>query len=186
MNVAYRAFAVFENGFTLNELVITLAVGSALASMAFPAFENMVANSRLTSQHNEFLRHLHLARSEAIKRGEHIVLCKSRELQECESSAEWHDGWIVFTDSNLNKQPDGSDNIVLTHPALPQSQTLTYAAFPSSNYVVYRPTGLTTGNGTFTLCDRRGASHARALVLYKTGRVRNAKEKPNGNPLTCP
>ena len=38
----------------------------------------------------------------------------------------------------------------------------------------------------FTLCDFRGAAHAKAVAVSSTGRVSSLSKKPNGSPLTCP
>jgi type IV fimbrial biogenesis protein FimT len=55
-------------GFTLVELVITVAVASVLLAMAVPSFNQMIISSRLTAQSNDMLAAINLARSEAIKR----------------------------------------------------------------------------------------------------------------------
>ena len=38
----------------------------------------------------------------------------------------------------------------------------------------------------FTLCDFRGAAHAKAVGISNTGRISSLDKQPNGSALTCP
>lgn len=55
-------------GFTLVELMITIAVAAILLATATPSFTSLIQNHRLVAQHNDFVANLNLARSEAVKR----------------------------------------------------------------------------------------------------------------------
>lgn len=63
-----------KNGFTLLELIITIAIAGILATIAVPAFNNSIARSRLTSNTNQLVGALNLARAEAIDRGEQVTV----------------------------------------------------------------------------------------------------------------
>lgn len=66
-----------NNGFTLLELLITIAMVSILASLAIPAYDNVIKNSRLTSNTNLIVGAFNIARSEAINKGLTIVVKRS-------------------------------------------------------------------------------------------------------------
>jgi type IV fimbrial biogenesis protein FimT len=92
-----------ENGFTLIELMITLVVVSILLAAAVPYLGDFTRNNRLVSQTNHFVTAVQLARSEAVKRGVNTVICPSSNQTSCSgNAADWQNGWLVFSDYNLN------------------------------------------------------------------------------------
>jgi len=179
-------------GLTFVELLVTLAVASILAVIAFPDMSKFIKDNRNTSNINDVLASLTLARSEAIKRNSAVAICKSANGTACQDSGdEWQHGWIVFADPDLDGVVDDSAEILSVHGALPNQSELLF----SPVRVVYRGNGLaTTGNnGTFTLCDDRGAEHSKGLVIGASGRARMAvdgddngiPEDADGNDLEC-
>jgi type IV fimbrial biogenesis protein FimT len=84
------------SGFTLLELVITIAIAGILMAMAIPSFNAMMRNNRLTTYANEMVTSLNLARSEAIKRGVNVSV---RKLSAAGTGTYWsNSGWNVFVD----------------------------------------------------------------------------------------
>lgn len=161
-----------NNGFTLIELIITLSVAAILVTTAVPGFKQVMMNNRMATQVNELINALTLARSEAVKRKVEVTLCKSSNGGSCGATG-WEDGWIVFI-NNDNDKPAAVDNgeeILRVYGALPGNATLR-GNNNVSNYITYRADGFSNTNGTYTLCDSRGASKARAVVISKTGRPR--------------
>jgi type IV fimbrial biogenesis protein FimT len=98
-----------DSGFTLIELMVTLAVAAILATVAIPSFWNIIQSNRATTEANELVTALHFARSEAIKRGARISLCPSTNQTGCTGGADWSNGWIIFLDTAAN---DGSAAVV--------------------------------------------------------------------------
>lgn len=88
-----------ESGFTLVELMVTLTVASILLLIAVPAFRSVTAGNRLTTQANDLVAAINLARSEAIKRNATITFCRAEaaDATECAGDeGEW-EHWIVST-----------------------------------------------------------------------------------------
>ncbi|MEJ2362759.1 MAG: prepilin-type N-terminal cleavage/methylation domain-containing protein, partial [Gammaproteobacteria bacterium] len=56
-----------SKGFTLIELMVTIAVIAIMAGLAVPRLNNFMRSNRLTSQINSFISALQVARSEAVK-----------------------------------------------------------------------------------------------------------------------
>lgn len=84
-------------GFTLLELMTTLTVIGVLLTVGVPTFFDVVRNNRATANANELVNALSIARSEAIRRGVRIGVCRSSNGATCTGS--WSDGWIVFRDT---------------------------------------------------------------------------------------
>ena len=172
-------------GFSLIEVMITLAVGAIILGLGVPAMGGLMDSNRVAGQINALRGALALTRSEAIKRNQHVVLCKSSDGQNCTSQSTWEKGWIVYVDANRNKRRDSNESLISVHKELPNGHTLDYRGFGSHNYVVYRPIGITQMNGTFILCAPNSPERSKALILMKTGRVRLSTTRADGSPLGC-
>ncbi len=97
-------------GFTLVELAITVVVLSVLMAMAAPLFTAMSNGNRLTSNANEIVAAMQIARSEAVRRNAPTFFCQSTNGTTCSNVSPW-EGWLVFADANGNDLAD-ADEIV--------------------------------------------------------------------------
>lgn len=91
-----------EHGFTLIELMVTLAIAVILITVGIPSYQNIIRNNRATAISNEMLTALYFARSEAIKRGISVSVCSSADQASCAASTNWATGMIVFADNDGN------------------------------------------------------------------------------------
>lgn len=175
-------------GFSLIELLIVIAIAAILFGMAAPSFSALLQGNRLTAHINHLVSDLNYARSEAVKRNRNVILCKSLDGMNCATTSPWEKGWLIFADNDKDGRHDSAEPILGGRHAQGHNISITYGAFPyhSRNYVLYYPTGYSLGNGTFTICDSRGNDYAKALVLYKTGRLRTSRTMPDGSELSCP
>jgi type IV fimbrial biogenesis protein FimT len=90
-----------ERGFTLLELLITLAAAGILVSIAIPDFTAMIRYNRAVVAVNTLTRALNFARYSAITRDRYVTLCRSSDGQHCSKDANWQDGWLIFV--NLDR-----------------------------------------------------------------------------------
>ncbi len=82
-------------GFTLYELIVTVAVAAIILSFGVPGFKGFIDNNRATTHTNDLVTALNLARSEATRRGAAITVCSSADNATCSGSNDWSTGWIV-------------------------------------------------------------------------------------------
>jgi type IV fimbrial biogenesis protein FimT len=168
-------------GFTLIELLLVLAVASVLLSVAAPAMSAMIDSVRLRSVSQAMFAALQLARSEAIKRGGRVVLCKSASGADCSHTGGWEQGWIVFHDANNNARVDAGEALLQREPAVSGALRLSGNSSVAS-YVSYTSLGhpSTTGGGlqmgTLTVCQPAATkTQARQIVISASGRARTQK-----------
>jgi type IV fimbrial biogenesis protein FimT len=164
-----------NSGFTMIELMATVAIAGILMTLAAPSFRTFILNNRIVTQANTLVTALNTARSEAINRGVRITVCKSSTGSACTTSGNWETGWIVFTDpADAGTYNSASEEILRVGEALEGSNTLR-ASTDFSNLISYLPGGFSHDDGSFRLCDERGASDMRVISISATGRIQSEK-----------
>ncbi len=181
-----------SNGFTLIELMVSLAVVLILVGLGVPSFVSAMKNSQLSADFSDLTRSLYLARSEAVKRTTRVVVCARANDTTC--GADWNQGWIVFVDNDQGSPAttgviNGTDEILRFFPPLDTKRKVTAEGSPwqtvssTSNsevqsFVQYRPDGSSSlSGGTFVMCDDRGEAHARSVNIMLTGDIRKGRKK---------
>lgn len=84
-------------GFTIFELMITVAVAGVILTIGVPSFLSVIETNRAVTHTNELITSLNLARSEAVRRGAPILVCSSTDNATCSGNTDWSTGWIVLT-----------------------------------------------------------------------------------------
>ena len=157
-------------GFTMIELLVTVAVASITLAVAVPAFTQMTVNSRLTTQANEVVAALNLARSEAIKRNVRVSFCRveSEDAVDCDLATKPWKHWIVTTGAGGNVIRRGVVNTF--SGGISMQSTLT------EDQVTFRPEGLAysgdalVADERITVCAPRNGS-GRQVTLGRGSRV---------------
>jgi type IV fimbrial biogenesis protein FimT len=141
MKRGIRARTQASAGYTVLELLVAITVLAVVLGITVPAMGEFVARSRASSQVNELVGALHLARSEAVTRGVPVAVCPSNALSTaCANSANWSGGWIVFADvSGVAGTVDGTDTILRTFASV--KGAILSAEPDSARFVRYAPSG---------------------------------------------
>lgn len=164
-----------KNGFTIIELMMAILIISIVLAIGVPSFNTIILNNRLASQMNTVISTLNFARSEAVKLGNSSVsICGSSNLTSC-NSTNWEAGWIVFRDADGDGTVDTGDVILRVQEALTGGNTLRASGFTNSR-ITYGRRGEIPSQGSIVLCDSRGATFARALVVNLSGQSRQATD----------
>ena len=171
-------------GFTLIELVVTMAVAAILITLAIPSFRVFVQNSRIGTQTNDLISDISLARSEAVKSGATATVCTSTVGLSCNGGGNWSNGRLVWTDTNGNGVLDaGETRRFREQLAGANTLNVDVAADPLTFSSRGAQTGVVGGiTITFRLCDDRGATNGRNVTINPLGQTR-----ASGPPIAlCP
>ncbi len=179
------------HGFTLIELIATIAVIAVIALSAGPELGTFLSRNKLSTQTNNFVSSLNLARSEAAKRAINITVCVSNTAQDDCDVTNWENGWIVFIDVNADGAIDAGETILNVNNEVSGNTTIRSAEHVSS--IVYLGDGSTSA-GTFKLCDAEAEEHAKAINIMSSGIISIGKDNDadkivdnyQGNSITCP
>lgn len=164
-----------QRGFSLVELMVVVAILGILAGLAAPSFASFIRSNRLTAAANDLLGAVALARSEALKRGQRVVLCTSSNASTCDNSASWGDGWIVFSDGDNDAVRTAASEPLLRVGQSNVGVTASVAGATVANYISFtsrgaaRTTAGAVQSGVITLCI--SGQRERRLDLVATGRA---------------
>lgn len=109
-------------GLTLVELVVTLAIAAILLTLAAPSFTRLVQSTKISGNVNTFMSDLRFARSEAVRRGGAVTMCRSSNPETTSASGPtcgtgslvgWESGWIIFLDQDNDGTRDFNANLSL-------------------------------------------------------------------------
>ena len=116
-----------NDGFSLVELLVTLAIVAIVAGVAAPSMQSLFSGSQVTAVNNQLVFSLQSARSEAIKRVTPVTLCPSADPLAADAvcGGNLTDGWIVFVDTNGDGTRAASELLVLQNEPLSPAFTLT-------------------------------------------------------------
>lgn len=162
-------------GFTIVELVVTLALAAALFAFAVPSYSRYIAEQRLLDDARRLADAITLARSEAIKRNRHVILCAATAVAPCGELEHWHEGWVMFEDVDGNSGHDAIDEMVGNEGSASSGVTMT-GNRPVERYLRFDYSGrarLASGAlqmGTIEVC--KSGLRGYRVVLANTGRTR--------------
>ena len=138
-----------QRGFSLIELMVTVAIGAILVAIGLPSFQSSMRSNRVATATNELVASINLARLEAIRNPHGAAMCASEDGEDCAGT--WNDGWIVWISGDGDNEPDGDDDRVLRY--VEGRGNLDISAVP-------------TGMGNTIRFDNRGRSEeARTLTI---------------------
>jgi type IV fimbrial biogenesis protein FimT len=198
-----RPFVSFgaEKGFTLVELIVTLVVAAILLTLAAPNLGVFLQRDRLGAQANELLSDLAYARSEAIKRGAVVIVCKTTNptaaAPGCDNTVAnpWTGGRVIWVDTDNSGTMQAAEVLRVRQEldGASGSGNALYGdgnANGTANEVRFTQLGMAgppNSNTQFVLCDNRGPSEGLAVAIGVTGRARVTERGKNaaGTALTA-
>ena len=98
-------------GFSLVELMVTLAIATVLLGVAAPSFKNMVSERRQSAESTVLMAHLLMARNEARNTSAPISVCVNGPTNACEGTS-WNGGHVVFRDGGTVGEIGAGDTLL--------------------------------------------------------------------------
>lgn len=151
-------------GFTLLELIVTIAILAIFATIAVPTYQRLSKRSAITTTHNSLVAALHFARTHAIERDQSMRVCPIPNKDKYNCGDDWRLGWVV-------RRADGSGKAINIHQR-ESKQTLNQNPKkanididwngPSSG-IVFDSNGFARGN----LCGKNGNKPCLFSITFK-------------------
>lgn len=178
-------------GMTVVELLIAVAILGILVTLAAPSFQHQVVSANVSSAVNTFMSDLRFARSEAVRRGSAVVVCRSDSPEAttpaCGSGSgangNWVSGWVVFDDRDGDGSFSTGDLILRVQSPLKAPDAITEATAGSTKFqftALGRQKSLNNAT-TITFGQTIDTRDQRVICVNWAGRVRIAG--PGGS--TC-
>ncbi len=146
-----------SRGFTLIELMVTLAVAIIILAVAVPSFRSTTHSTRMTAQVNAFASFLMLARAEAVKRQRNITVASVAGA----GSNEWGGG---------AQMRDASD-VIATLDAFNGNITMDSDAGVTAITFIPRGYANPAVAGNFNVCETSSNEDGRQFMITATGKV---------------
>ena len=163
-----------ERGFSLIELLMTIAIAAIIGGLAAPSFKKMMAANRIQTGASALQGDMMYARTEAVKRGSPVSICPSTDQATCSTANAWQNGWIVFVDPTAAGTVPTGGTPLKVRQALPGGATIVAAPPPATqNAIIFNREGFTTNLGTaqvaFTFHTSDNYANATRCVLVNFG-----------------
>jgi type IV fimbrial biogenesis protein FimT len=166
-----------QAGFTLLELMTTVAVLGLLLALAGPGLADFVEESRLSGSSRDFVVDFALGRNEAVMRGQRVTVCTSADGATCTNTS-WDEGRLVFIDAGAVGTVDAGDLILSTTPPLNPSIETTPVGAADAFFLSFDPSGRLAAPGRIQVCT---TGHQRRVVnIHRSGSATLDRE-----PVVC-
>ena len=150
-------------GFTLVEMMVTVAVLAILASVAMPALTAFTASNRLSALSSDLVSSLVLARTEAARAGLPVLV---RPATGGVTGNEYGKGWSLYLDKNGNGTVDSDETPLRTYAALPGTLRMQSASTLNFSAIGYLTPASTV---TFVLCPATGLKNGVQITVPPSG-----------------
>jgi len=165
-------------GYTLVEMMMTMVIAAVLLGVGIPGLQTFIKNNRILATTNNLMTALKTARSEAMTQRLNVVVCSTDDFVNCGGAS-----YMAFTDADSNGAINGTDTIVYRDLIDNDTQSINFIGCDTcSGGITFSSRGTAIGNnGTLTVCDDRGNTHARGIIIEPIGRSRSATDT-DGTP----
>ncbi|MEG3755483.1 GspH/FimT family pseudopilin [Psychromonas arctica] len=153
-----------QQGFTLIEMLITIAVAAILLSIVVPSFNSIIESSKERTTRDSLASAIYTAKQQAQSERLNVYLCTTTDGVSCEDTTDWSGEWLIYQDDNSSGDLDSGDTIVAN------ISSKTNLITSSIEEVKFTPTGHSLAN-TFKICSNTDNKVVYQMVLSRMGRI---------------
>ena len=150
-----------NSGFTVVEMLVSLAILAILLSIGVPNFKGFISSSNMVSNSNDMVGAFSYARMAAIKRGGPVRLG-------VRDGSSWTGGIVVWVDADADATLDAGEELRLWDAFNNGSSIV--SAESRSNFV-FNASGEVNNDDVLTLCDNRTGEQGRSISILLSGVV---------------
>lgn len=174
-----------QYGFTLIELMIVLVISAIVLAWGVPSFQTAIRNNRLTAETNRIIADLQLARSEAIKRGMRVNICRTTTAistsacgQGGVAQYQYELGWLVYTSSTRDTSYSSSTDTLLRVGETGATDITIRSSASANTWLSLKANGMvdeSNDGASYTLCYKGASTNqvpGRRVELSRTGRAK--------------
>ncbi len=159
------------HGFTLMELMVTIAIVAILATVGVPAFNNLIHDGAASTEGNTLLGAIQLARSEATKRGVSMWIVP-------QTGTNWQGGWEVRVDDGDTTFDSSKDSLLRRFDGIKSTVTASHSQLRiAANGTLAVPTSTSTFKLKPSGCQN---DEQRLLTVRVSGRASLSRISCNG------
>lgn len=166
-------------GFTLIELMVTIAVAAILVGIAIPSFSNLIVSNRLNTIATEMVDAVSFARSESVKRNSSVVFCRaaSATATACDSDTLWTH-WVILSGTEVIRRGEVNS----------YNSTIEVSSDLTDDEVVFGGDGLARTNeniineSEISICSTSGSGESIRTVTFGAA----SRVSTNRAAGTCP
>jgi type IV fimbrial biogenesis protein FimT len=160
-------------GFTLVELLVTLAVLGVLLGIGVPSFRASLERQRISAAIFMVAAQFATARNTAITRREIVSLCPSTTGAGCDEGLDWSGGWLMYGGRRRASQPE-NPAAVLRHFPPPGHASLHLRSSTGRRALHFLPDGRSAGSNLRLRVCLAGQLRGE-VVVNNLGRVRSRR-----------
>ncbi|MEE4380547.1 MAG: GspH/FimT family pseudopilin [Pseudomonadales bacterium] len=161
-----------SGGWTLAELLVTLAVAALLGAVAVPGMTGLLERTRAETTLTRVQAAVQFTRTAAVTSGSAAVLCPVGADGRC--GGDWSEGFTVFLDRDRDARRDEDEPLLRRFPGVEPGARLQFRAFRTGRFLRMRPNGQTDWqNGRLLYCPPAdSAAEPAEVVINVQGRAR--------------
>lgn len=164
-----------QNGVTLIELMVAVAIVSIIAMIAAPNLSPTIKEWNIRSAATDFQLDIATAKSEAARLNNTVIICGGSRANGC--TGDWSDQRIIFVDVDNSDSFNTGDQLLKVSQAPKRANGVSGTGSMANGQLRLRATGVPVGGaGSTTFCDDRIGAYGSSIDIGFVGNPKITKE----------